>query len=54
MPQKNNDKTVEIEVELPEDLIERVEKICKQRGITFNDFALEAVRNFIKHHKTSK
>lgn len=41
-------KMVEIEVDLPTDIIEWVNKVAAEEGITFDEVVNNAVRDFIK------
>lgn len=50
MTTKNTAKEVEVEIDLPVDLIEWAEKAAAKEGITFNEFVNNAVREFIKNN----
>lgn len=44
---KQKEEKVEIELDLPEELIDDIMKLCKKKKITFDKFVEKAVEDFI-------
>ena len=47
MTKKNK---IEMEIDLPLDLIQWAEKVAKEKGITFDDVIEEAIKDFIENN----
>jgi predicted DNA-binding protein len=45
---------MEWEIEIPQDLYQKMVKLCKKLNLTLNEFVTEAMENFLSRNKTKE
>ena len=51
--QKNEEKTVKLILDIPKSLLNNIENLAKKQGITVNEFAINAIVEYIQKSEIS-